>query len=85
MKIMTHVVSGCDRAGTETSDDIADGSRLIIKGALRYVENDPKELLICVPARSEWLFYWIKGEKHCARRRAQKSIKYYITRLNLKK
>ncbi|HDC2400362.1 TPA: hypothetical protein O7Y39_001494, partial [Salmonella enterica] len=73
MKIMTHVVSGSGRVGTEISDDIADGSRLIIKGELRHVENDPKELLICVPTRSEWLFYWIKGEKHCARRRAQKS------------
>ncbi|ECE5346150.1 hypothetical protein DEV37_04155, partial [Salmonella enterica] len=72
MKIMTHVVSGSGRVGTEISDDIADGSRLIIKGELRHVENDPKELLICVPTRSEWLFYWIKGEKHCARRRAQK-------------
>ncbi|ECE6504661.1 hypothetical protein DRK09_20430, partial [Salmonella enterica subsp. salamae] len=70
MKIMTHVVSGSGRVGTEISDDIADGSRLIIKGELRHVENDPKELLICVPTRSEWLFYWIKGEKHCARRRA---------------
>ncbi|EIM9977054.1 hypothetical protein LN974_001534, partial [Salmonella enterica] len=67
MKIMTHVVSGSGRVGTEISDDIADGSRLIIKGELRHVENDPKELLICVPTRSEWLFYWIKGEKHCAR------------------
>ncbi|AXC82130.1 hypothetical protein XX58_002326 [Salmonella enterica subsp. salamae] len=85
MKIMTHVVSGSGRVGTEISDDIADGSRLIIKGELRHVENDPKELLICVPTRSEWLFYWIKGEKHCARRRAQKSIKYYVSRVNLKK
>ncbi|EAA4081448.1 hypothetical protein DO628_05715 [Salmonella enterica subsp. salamae] len=85
MKIMTHVVSGSGRAGTEISDDIADGSRLIIKGELRHVENDPKELLICVPTRSEWLFYWIKGEKHCARRRVQKSIKYCVTRVNLKK
>ncbi|MDI5817422.1 hypothetical protein MJI46_31610, partial [Salmonella enterica subsp. enterica serovar Cerro] len=41
---------------------------------LRHVENDPKELLICVPMRSEWLFYWIKGEKYCARRWARKSI-----------
>lgn len=85
MKIMTHVVSGSGRVGTEISDDIADGSRLIIKGELRHVENDPKELLICVPTRSEWLFYWIKGEKQCARRRAQKSIKYYVSRVNLKK
>ncbi|HFG8888387.1 TPA: hypothetical protein ACJHJH_003502, partial [Salmonella enterica] len=37
--------------------------------------NDPKELLICVPMRSEWLFYWIKGEKYCARRWARKCIK----------
>ncbi|ASG53684.1 hypothetical protein [Salmonella bongori] len=85
MKIITHVVSGSDRADTEISDDIADGSRLIIKGELRHVENHPKELLIYVPPRSEWLFYWIKGEKHCARRRARKNIKHYLTSVNLKK
>ncbi|ECC3483877.1 hypothetical protein ACW50_16405 [Salmonella enterica subsp. enterica] len=83
MKIITHVVPGSDMA--EIYDDIADNSRFVIKGKLRLVENDPKELLICVPTRSEWLFYWIKGEKHCARRRARKSIKHYVTQVNLKK
>lgn len=83
MKIITHVVPGSDMA--EIYDDIADNSRFVIKGKLRHVENDPKELLICVPTRSEWLFYWIKGEKHCARRRARKSIKHYVTQVNLKK
>lgn len=83
MKIITHVVPGSDMA--EVYDDIADNSRFVIKGKLRHVENDPKDLLICVPTRSEWLFYWIKGEKHCARRRVRKSIKHYVTRLNLKK
>lgn len=83
MKIITHVVPGSDMA--EVYDDIADNSRFVIKGKLRHVENDPKELLICVPTRSEWLFYWIKGEKHCARRRARKSIKHYVTQVNLKK
>ncbi|KAB1384202.1 hypothetical protein F8B46_23430, partial [Salmonella enterica subsp. enterica serovar Schwarzengrund] len=34
-------------------DDIADSPRFVIKGKLRHVENDPKELLICVPMRSE--------------------------------
>ncbi|WP_348251085.1 hypothetical protein, partial [Salmonella enterica] len=38
-------------------------------------ENDPKELLISAPIRSEWLFYWIKGEKYSARRWARKNIK----------
>ncbi|EAB6843748.1 hypothetical protein XT50_000831 [Salmonella enterica subsp. salamae] len=83
MKIITHVVPGSDMA--EIYDDIADNSRFVIKCKLRHVENDPKELLICVPTRSEWLFYWIKGEKHCARRRARKSIKHYVTKVNLKK
>lgn len=83
MKIITHVVPGSDMA--EVYDDIADNSRFVIKGKLRHVENDPKDLLICVPTRSEWLFYWIKGEKHCARRRARKSIKHYVTQVNLKK
>ncbi|ECJ2541648.1 hypothetical protein FNI64_14715 [Salmonella enterica subsp. salamae] len=83
MKIITHVVPGSDMA--EIYDDIADNSCFVIKGKLRHVENDPKELLICVPTRSEWLFYWIKGEKHCARRRARKSIKHYVTKVNLKK
>lgn len=83
MKIITHVVPGSDMA--EIYDDIDDSSRFVIKGKLRHVENDPKDLLICVPTRSEWLFYWIKGEKHCARRRVRKSIKYYVTRVNLKK
>ncbi|EDW1641102.1 hypothetical protein EK69_001210 [Salmonella enterica subsp. enterica] len=73
MKIITHVVPGSGMAAIY--DDIADSPRFVIKGKLRHVENDPKELLICVPMRSEWLFYWIKGEKYCARRWAQKSIK----------
>ncbi|EAW1719484.1 hypothetical protein AHX05_11680 [Salmonella enterica subsp. indica] len=83
MKIITHVVPGSDMA--EIYDDIADSSRFVIKGKLRHIENDPKELLICVPTRSEWLFYWIKGEKHCTRRRVRKSVKQYVTRVNLKK
>ncbi|EBJ9051415.1 hypothetical protein NL596_004484, partial [Salmonella enterica] len=73
MKIITHVVPGSGMAAIY--DDIADSPRFVIKGKLRHVENDPKELLICVPMRSEWLFYWIKGEKYCARRWARKSIK----------
>lgn len=68
----------------EIYDDIADNSRLIIKSKLRHVENDPKELLICVPTRSEWLFYWIKGDKHCARRRAYKNIKHYVSKIKQK-
>ncbi|SUG18789.1 doubtful CDS found within S. typhi pathogenicity island [Salmonella enterica subsp. arizonae] len=68
----------------EIYDDIADNSRLIIKSKLRHVENDPKELLICVPTRSEWLFYWIKGDKHCARRRAYKNIKHYVSKIKPK-
>ncbi|HGB7655489.1 TPA: hypothetical protein ACIV8U_004489, partial [Salmonella enterica subsp. enterica serovar Saintpaul] len=55
MKIITHVVPGSGMAAIY--DDIADSSRFVIKGKLRHVENDPKELLICVPMRSEWLFY----------------------------
>lgn len=85
MKIITHAVLGSDMADTEIYNDISDSQRLVIKGKLRHVENDPKELLICVPTRSEWLFYWIKGEKHSARRRARKSIKYYVTRVKPKK
>lgn len=68
----------------EIYDDIADNSRLIIKSKLRHVENDPKELLICVPTSSEWLFYWIKGDKHCARRRAYKNIKHYVSKIKPK-
>lgn len=68
----------------EIYDDIADNSRLIIKSKLRHVENDPKELLICVPTRSEWLFYWIKGDKYCARRRAYKNIKHYVSKIKPK-
>ncbi|EBS7633930.1 hypothetical protein CDR68_08960 [Salmonella enterica] len=83
MKIITHVVPGSDMA--EIYDDIAESSRFVIKGKLRHIENDPKELLICVPTRSEWLFYWIKGEKYCTRRRVRKSVKQYVTRVNLKK
>lgn len=83
MKIITHVVPGSGMAAIY--DDIADSSRFVIKGKLRHVENDPKELLICVPMRSEWLFYWIKGEKYCARRWARKVSRHCVTRLNLKK
>ncbi|EBS8364898.1 hypothetical protein JYY36_000502 [Salmonella enterica subsp. diarizonae serovar 50:z:-] len=82
MKIITHVVPGSDMA--EIYDDIADSSLFFSKGKLRHVENDPKELLICVPTRSEWLFYWIKGDKHCARRRAHKNIKHDISLVKTK-
>lgn len=63
MKIIIYVVFGLGMV--VIYDDIVDSLCFVIKGKLCYVENDLKELLICVLMCSEWLFYWIKGEKYC--------------------
>ncbi len=83
MKIITHVVPGSGMAAIY--DDIADSPRFVIKGKLRHVENDPKELLICVPMRSEWLFYWIKERNIAPGDGREKISRHCVTRLNLKK
>ncbi|ECG8591046.1 hypothetical protein FNI11_15065 [Salmonella enterica subsp. salamae] len=85
MRIITNAVPGSDIADVEIYDNATDRSHFFIKGKLRHVENEPKDLLISVPTRSEWLFYWGKEDKYCIRHRARKKVKYYVTNVKPKK
>lgn len=85
MKIIRNFVVDSDAIETEI---ITDDSVTILMERLRVVENNPKDLILRIPTRSEWLLFWGKGDENYARYRryrARKKLKDYVSSVSNKK